>query len=329
MALLEVKDLQIHFRTPTGVNRAVDGVSFAVDTGRTLAIVGESGSGKSVTAMSILRLLAEPPARIAGSIRFGGRDLLAASEREMSGIRGNEIAMVFQEPMTSLNPVLSVGSQITETLRVHQGLGSREAHARAVEMFRLVGIPEPERRVNAFPHQLSGGTRQRVMIAMALACQPKLLIADEPTTALDVTIQAQILDRLRDLKSKIGAAIILITHDLGVVAEVAEDVMVMYAGRKVESAPAWRIFNAPLHPYTKGLLGAVPRLGASASGGAKRLTEIPGLVPKLTAPIAGCVFAERCPSVTERCRTAAPALREMQAGHDVACHHAGEEMAAA
>lgn len=329
MALLEVKDLQVHFRTPTGVNRAVDGVSFKVEHGRTLAIVGESGSGKSVTAMSILRLLPEPPARIAGSIRFDGRDLLAVREREMSRIRGNEIAMVFQEPMTSLNPVLNVGTQITETLRAHQGLSAREAHARAVEMFRLVGIPEPEQRVAAFPHQLSGGTRQRVMIAMALACQPKLLIADEPTTALDVTIQAQILDRLKDLKAKIGAAIVLITHDLGVVAEVAEDVMVMYAGRKVESAPVARIFNAPLHPYTKGLLGAVPRLGSSVSGGARRLTEIPGLVPKLTAPIVGCVFSERCPAVTDRCRTTAPALREMQAGHDVACHHAGEEMAAA
>lgn len=329
MALLEVKDLQVHFRTPTGVNRAVDGVSFKVEHGRTLAIVGESGSGKSVTAMSILRLLPEPPARIAGSIRFDGRDLLAVREREMSRIRGNEIAMVFQEPMTSLNPVLNVGTQITETLRAHQGLSAREAHARAVEMFRLVGIPEPEQRVAAFPHQLSGGTRQRVMIAMALACQPKLLIADEPTTALDVTIQAQILDRLKDLKAKIGAAIVLITHDLGVVADVAEDVMVMYAGRKVESAPVARIFNAPLHPYTKGLLGAVPRLGSSVSGGARRLTEIPGLVPKLTAPIVGCVFSERCPAVTDRCRTTAPALREMQAGHDVACHHAGEEMAAA
>jgi len=320
MALLEVDNLRVHFRTPTGVNRAVDGVSFAVESGRTLAIVGESGSGKSVTAMSILRLLAEPPARIAGSIRFSGADLLGASDKEMRQIRGNEIAMVFQEPMTSLNPVLTVGSQITEALRIHQKMSARRAGERAVEMLGLVGIPEPERRVHAFPHQLSGGTRQRVMIAMALACEPKLLIVDEPTTALDVTIQAQILDLLRDLKGKVGAAIVLITHDLGVVAEVAEDVMVMYAGRKMESAPVEKIFNSPLHPYTRGLLGAVPRLGSSVTGVTSRLTEIPGLVPKLTAPIIGCVFADRCPIVSERCRAEAPALKKVSVGHDVACH---------
>src|SRR5712672_1348140 len=250
MALLEVENLQTHFRTPDGVNRAVDGVSFHVNEGETLAVVGESGCGKSVTAMSILRLVPQPPGRIAGSVRFQDKELLQLSEREMRGIRGKDISMIFQEPMTSLNPVLTVGRQIGETLRLHEGLDGQAAEARAVEMLALVGIPEPARRVREYPHQLSGGMRQRVMIAMALACNPKLLIADEPTTALDVTIQAQILRLMLDLKHRVGAAIMLITHDLGVVAEVAEEVVVMYAGRKVEEASVETIFASPMHPYT-------------------------------------------------------------------------------
>ncbi|MFL5149387.1 MAG: ABC transporter ATP-binding protein, partial [Microvirga sp.] len=290
MALLDVENLQTHFRTPDGVNRAVDGVSFQVKEGETLAIVGESGCGKSVTANSILRLIPEPPGKIAGAIRFEGRDLLALPERAMRDIRGNDISMIFQEPMTSLNPVLTIGRQLRETLRLHEGLERRAAEDRAVEMLNLVGIPEARRRLREYPHQLSGGMRQRVMIAMALACSPKLLIADEPTTALDVTIQAQILDLMRDLKRRIGAAIVLITHDLGVVAEVAERVMVMYAGRKVEEAPVAALFRSPRHPYTQGLLGAVPKLGSSLSGEATRLAEIPGLVPSPKSRIRGCVF---------------------------------------
>ena len=266
MALLEVEDLQTHFNTPDGVVRAVEGVSLHVNAGETLAVVGESGCGKSVTAMSILRLIQEPPGKIAGSIRFEGRDLLALSEPEMRDIRGNAISMIFQEPMTSLNPVLTVGRQIGETVRLHQGMNARDAEQKAIEMLTLVGIPAPARRVREYPHQLSGGMRQRVMIAMALACNPKLLIADEPTTALDVTIQAQILDLMRDLKTRLGSAIMLITHDLGVVAEMAERVVVMYAGRKVEEAPVGEIFAHPLHPYTRGLLGAVPKLGSSLHG---------------------------------------------------------------
>ena len=262
MAILEIDNLQTHFRTPDGIDRAVDGVSFHVEAGETLAVVGESGCGKSVTAMSILRLIPEPPGKIAGAIRFNGKNLLDLSEPEMRKIRGNEISMIFQEPMTSLNPVLTVGLQIGETLRLHQGMSARQAEDRAVDMLKLVGIPEPERRVKEYPHQLSGGMRQRVMIAIALACNPKLLIADEPTTALDVTIQAQILDLMRDLKHRVGAAIVLITHDLGVVAEVAERVVVMYAGRKVEEAKVGPLFRTPRHPYTQGLLGSVPKLGS-------------------------------------------------------------------
>ncbi len=325
MALLQVENLQTHFRTPEGVNRAVDGVSFEVREGETLAIVGESGCGKSVTAMSILRLIPEPPGRIAGQIRFGDKDLLRLSEREMRRIRGNDISMIFQEPMTSLNPVLTVGWQLGETLHLHQGLSRKAAEARAVEMLALVGIPEPQRRVREYPHQLSGGMRQRVMIAMALACNPKLLIADEPTTALDVTIQAQILELMGDLKRRVGAAIVLITHDLGVVAEVAERVMVMYAGRKVEEAPVRELFRSPRHPYTQGLLGAVPKLGASLAGTASRLSEIPGLVPSLKDRIPGCVFAGRCAAVRDVCREAAPGLEPKAAGHLVACHFAERE----
>ena len=329
MALLEIENLQTHFRTPDGVNRAVDGLSLAIEAGQTLAIVGESGCGKSVTAMSVLRLIPEPPGRIAGRITFDGRDLLRLSDAEMRDIRGNDISMIFQEPMTSLNPVLTVGRQIREPLRLHQRLDRAGAEKRAVEMLALVGIPEPQRRVDEYPHQLSGGMRQRVMIAMALACNPKLLIADEPTTALDVTVQAQILDLMRDLKRRLGAAIMLITHDLGVVAEVAEHVVVMYAGRKVEEAPARQLFAHPRHPYTQGLLGAVPKLGSSLAGHAGRLSEIPGLVPSLKSRIQGCVFASRCPQATEICGQAAPALEEKAAGHRVACHHAVREAVSA
>jgi peptide/nickel transport system ATP-binding protein len=329
MALLEIKDLQVHFRTPDGVNRAVDGVSFHVNERETLAVVGESGCGKSVTAMSILRLIQEPPGKVAGSIRFQGNELLNLSEREMRSIRGNDISMIFQEPMTSLNPVLAVGRQLGETLRLHQGLDKNAAEARAVEMLALVGIPEPRRRVREYPHQLSGGMRQRVMIAIALACNPKLLIADEPTTALDVTIQAQILDLMKDLKRRVGAAIVLITHDLGVVAEVAERVIVMYAGRKVEEAPVAELFRNPRHPYTQGLLGAVPKLGSSLTGAATRLAEIPGLVPNMKQRIEGCVFASRCALATDLCRQAAPALEAKAQQHFAACHYAPKGAVAA
>src|SRR5712672_887684 len=327
MALLEVENLQTHFRTPDGVNRAVDGVSFEVERGETLAIVGESGCGKSVTANSIMRLVPQPPGRIAGKICFEGTDLLKLPERAMRDIRGNHISMVFQEPMTSLNPVLTVGGQIAETLRLHQHLDRRAVMERAVEMLSLVGIAEPRRRAGEYPHQLSGGMRQRVMIAIALACNPKLLIADEPTTALDVTIQAQILDLLADLKSRVGAAIILITHDLGVVAEIAERVMVMYAGRKVEEAKVADLFRAPRHPYTQGLLAAVPKLGASVAGKATRLAEIPGVVPNLKQRIVGCVFANRCTFTQDICRQVAPALEEKAAGHVAACHFAPKDLA--
>jgi peptide/nickel transport system ATP-binding protein len=323
MSLLEVENLQTHFGTPDGVVRAVEGLSFHIDAGETLAIVGESGCGKSVTSMSILRLIATPPGRIAGAIRFMGRDLLAVSEPEMRQIRGNDISMIFQEPMTSLNPVLTIGRQIGETFELHQGMNGREAEARAVDMLTLVGIPAPERRVKEYPHQLSGGMRQRVMIAMALSCNPKLLIADEPTTALDVTIQAQILDLMRDLKTRLDSAILLITHDLGVVAEMAQRVVVMYAGRKVEEASVRDIFARPLHPYTRGLIGAVPRLGSSlVEGGRTKLAEIPGLVPSLRQPIVGCAFAGRCELVTDLCRMIAPAVEAKAPGHWVACHYA-------
>jgi peptide/nickel transport system ATP-binding protein len=329
MALLEIENLQVHFRTPDGINRAVDGVSFHVNEGETFAVVGESGCGKSVTAMSILRLIPEPPGKIAGWIRFQGKELLELSDREMRGIRGNDISMVFQEPMTSLNPVLTVGRQIGETFRLHQGLDKSAATARAVDMLGLVGIPDPRRCVGQFPHQLSGGMRQRVMIAIALACDPKLLIADEPTTALDVTIQAQILDLMHDLKRRVGAAIVLITHDLGVVAEVAERVMVMYAGRKVEEAPVAELFRTPRHPYTRGLLGAVPKLGSSIEGPTLRLAEIPGQVPDLKQRIRGCVFASRCGLATDLCRAVAPALEAKAHRHFAACHFAPKAAAAA
>ena len=329
MSLLEVENLQTHFRTPDGVTRAVDGVSFTVEERETVAIVGESGCGKSVTANSILRLVPEPPGKIAGTIRFDGIDLLTLDDGAMRDIRGNQISMIFQEPMTSLNPVLTIGRQIGETLRLHQGLGRRAAEAQAVEMLNLVGIAEPRRRAREYPHQLSGGMRQRVMIAAALACNPKLLIADEPTTALDVTIQAQILDLMADLKKRVGAAIILITHDLGVVAEIAERVVVMYAGRNVEEAGVAELFSEPRHPYTQGLIGALPKLGSSLAGVEAKLAEIPGVVPDLKQRIAGCMFASRCPLVRDLCRRVAPALEAKALGHFAACHFAPKAMVAA
>jgi oligopeptide/dipeptide ABC transporter ATP-binding protein len=287
-------------------------------------VVGESGCGKSLTALCILRLIATPPGRIVnGAIRFEGRDLLALTETEMEGIRGNDISMIFQEPMTSLNPVLTIGHQIAEALVLHRGLARDAAEIRAVELLRLVRMPEPERRVVQYPHQLSGGMRQRVMIAMALACEPRLLIADEPTTALDVTIQAQILDLMRELKTRTGAAIMLITHDLGVVAEMAQRVIVMYAGRKVEEASVTDLFARPRHPYTRGLLDSIPKLGAAsrASDGAAggRLAEIAGTVPSLLQPIVGCAFAPRCAYARERCRVDYPPLEEKARGHWAAC----------
>ena len=324
--LLSVENLRVHFATRSGVVRAVDGLSFEIGAGETLAIVGESGCGKSVTSLSILRLLDEPPAKLAGDIVFEGRSLVDLDEAEMRKIRGNQISMVFQEPMTSLNPLLTIGRQLTEPIVLHQGLRHAEARARAVDMLSLVGIASPERRMSEYPHQLSGGMRQRVMIAIAIACNPKILVADEPTTALDVTIQAQILDLMRGLQARIGSAILLITHDLGVVAEMAQRVVVMYAGRKVEDASVEEIFDNPRHPYTRGLLGAIPHLGSSTdeSAAQQRLTEIPGAVPSLIAPQSGCLFAGRCPRVRDVCRRIAPALREVAAGHVSACHFAGE-----
>jgi peptide/nickel transport system ATP-binding protein len=322
--LLEIEALQTHFFTRDGVVRAVDGVSFSVSVGETLAVVGESGCGKSVTSLSVLRLIASPPGRIvAGRIRFQGQDLLQLSERKMRAIRGNEISMIFQEPMTSLNPVLSIGRQIGETLRLHRGMSQQAAAERTVEMLRLVGIPEAAERTAQYPHELSGGMRQRVMIAMALACDPKLLIADEPTTALDVTVQAQILDLMRQLKAKTGTAIILITHSLGLVAEMAQRVVVMYGGRKVEEAPVQALFGRPRHPYTRALLKSVPRLRSSlTSTGQQRLAEIPGVVPSLREAIAGCIFAPRCAHAVERCRQHYPPLEQKTADHWVACWEA-------
>ncbi|HEX4928848.1 MAG TPA: ABC transporter ATP-binding protein [Burkholderiales bacterium] len=320
--LLRVENLRTHFHTRDGVVRAVDGVSFDVMPGETLAIVGESGCGKSVTSMSILRLLPMPPARIVeGKIEFDGVDLLRLAEPQMRAIRGNKIAMIFQEPMTSLNPVLTVGRQIAEALVLHRRLSQQAATERAIELLRKVHIPEAERRVRQYPHELSGGMRQRVMIAMALACEPRLLIADEPTTALDVTIQAQILELMRELREATDASIILITHDLGVVAEMADRVVVMYAGRKVEEAPVEELFARPRHPYTRGLLGSMPHLGDSVNETGKRLVEIPGMVPSLREPMPGCLFAPRCANASERCTKEVPPLAAHGPGHWAACWH--------
>ncbi len=324
-AILEVRDLQTRFHTLDGVVRAVDGVSFDVDRGETLGIVGESGCGKSVTALSILRLIPPETGKIAsGSIRFEGRELTGLAEEEMKSLRGHRISMIFQEPMTSLNPVLTVGTQIAENVVRHLGVSWRQARERAFQMLDLVRIADARRRLDEYPHQLSGGMRQRVMIAMALSCDPQLLIADEPTTALDVTIQAQILDLMLELKEKTGTAIVLITHDLGVVAETTQRVVVMYAGRKVEEAPVEALFDNPLHPYTRGLMQAIPRLDveADAAGARPRLQEIPGLVPILTKPIVGCAFAARCSLATDRCRREAPPFVDAGGGHIVACWEA-------
>jgi peptide/nickel transport system ATP-binding protein len=322
MALLEASDLSVRFNTDEGPIHAVDGVSFTLERQEVLAIVGESGCGKSVTAMSMLRLL-PPTATITGSAVFDGRELLTADAASLRRIRGREIAFVFQEPMTSLNPAFTIGRQIGEVLRKHLGLSREEARQRTIELLDLVHIPAPERRIGEYPHQLSGGMRQRVMIAMAVACDPKVLIADEPTTALDVTIQAGILDLMRELRERLGTAIILITHDLGVVADVADRVIVMYAGRKAEEAPVDELFAHPQHPYTVGLLAAVPR--PVEGEGQRRLQEIPGMVPSLHEPPSHCAFAPRCPRADERSRSDVPELREVRPEHRVACFHPGEE----
>ncbi len=332
--LLRVRDLVTTFRTGasgasgTGLLRAVDHVSFEVPSASTVAVVGESGCGKSVTALSILRLIGPPGAIESGSVELEGRDLLTLSEKEMRAVRGNRISMIFQEPMTSLNPVYTVGWQIVEAVQLHKKARGKQARARAVELLRLVGIGEPETNVDAYPHQLSGGQRQRVMIAMALACEPKLLLADEPTTALDVTIQAQILALLRDLQDRLKMSILLITHDLGVVAENAEQVVVMYAGTVVERAPVRELFTAPKHPYTLGLLESIPRTGSKLSRGrGRRLHTIEGLVPDLRKPRRGCRFVDRCPMRIDRCAEEEPELAPVgppAAMHASRCWRANE-----
>lgn len=322
--LLEVKDLRTEFPTRQGVVRAVDDVTFSVDAGETVAIVGESGSGKSVTSLSIMRLLQSPGHVAAGSITFDGQDLLALSEKEMQTVRGGKISMIFQEPMTSLNPVYRVGDQIVEAIRLHTDLDKKAAWTRAVEMLRLVGIPSPEDRARDYPHQMSGGMRQRVMIAMALSCNPKLLIADEPTTALDVTIQAQILDLIYKLRQDFNMGVLLITHDLGVVSEVADRVVVMYLGQVVETATVMQLFEKPLHPYTLGLLESIPRL---EDDDAKRLYTIRGQIPAPLNRPAGCPFSDRCDRCRECCRKECPELREVpgQPGRTVRCFFYDEE----
>jgi oligopeptide/dipeptide ABC transporter ATP-binding protein len=314
--LLSVRGLRTYFYTDSGVVRAVDGVSYDLHAGKTLAVVGESGSGKSVHALSILRLLPEPPAKIvSGEILFKGKDLLRMGHEELRKIRGNRISMIFQEPMTSLNPVLRVGEQIAEAVTLHQGASREKAWAKAVDLLKKVGIPHPEERVHDFPHQFSGGMRQRAMIAMALSCEPDVLIADEPTTALDVTIQAQILDLLKNLQRELQMAVILITHNIGVVAEMADDVAVMYAGRHVESAPVGPLFAEPKHPYTRGLLNSVPSIDRRK----ERLEAIPGQPPQLTGESRGCPFAPRCASVMDRCKTDDPPQFELASGRMSNC----------
>ncbi len=323
MALLEIKGLKTHFKTDDGWVHAVDGVDLHVDAGETLCVVGESGCGKSVTAMTVLKLLPMPPGRIvAGQVLWQGRDLVPLSAAEMRSVRAREIAIVFQEPMTSLNPVYTVGEQIGESIRAHMGLSRKDALDRAVELLQKVRIPTAERRVRDYPHQFSGGMRQRVMIAMALACKPKLLIADEPTTALDVTIQAQILDLLRELQGEMGMAVMLITHAMGVVAETAQRVAVMYAGKVVEQAPVQELFARPRHPYTQGLIRSIPRIDLAAQH-KQRLHAIAGTVPKLVNPPEGCRFAPRCALASAQCTAVTPPLRELPGGHWVACHHEG------
>jgi peptide/nickel transport system ATP-binding protein len=324
--VLDVNALKTYFFTRSGAVKAVDGVSFALQRGETLAIVGESGCGKSVTALSLMRLIPDPPGRIVGgSISLDGVDILALNDNELRAMRGRDISMIFQEPMTSLNPVMTIGRQLGEVLQLHQTLSRSELQKKVVDLLSLVRIPEAAQRARQYPHQLSGGMRQRVMIAIALACNPKVLIADEPTTALDVTVQAQILELIVDLQKKLGTAVILITHDLGLVAQTAQRVIVMYAGRKVEEAKVEALFASPQHQYTRGLMASLPRLGllrgeAAATG---RLQEIPGMVPPLTNLPPGCAFAPRCPRADERCRAENPAYEEKAAGHWAACWHPG------
>ncbi|HWZ37500.1 MAG TPA: ABC transporter ATP-binding protein [Bradyrhizobium sp.] len=326
-ALLHIKGLRTYFDTDEGMVQAVDGVDLAIGRGETVCVVGESGCGKTVTALSVLKLIAMPPGRIAGGqILWQGRDLVPLGADEINRIRASEIAFVFQEPMTSLNPVYTVGDQIAEVIQLHQKLSRRAALERAIEMLALVQIPNPSRRVHDYPHHFSGGMRQRVMIAMALSCNPKLLIADEPTTALDVTIQAQILDLLLDMKSRFGMSIMLITHAMGVVAEVAQRVAVMYAGKVVEEASVDRLFASPCHPYTQGLIRSIPRIDLAAAR-KQRLETIAGTVPKLIDPPVGCRFAARCRLAVDECRRAQPELREIEAGHRVACIRAEETAA--
>jgi peptide/nickel transport system ATP-binding protein len=326
--LLTVEDLRTYFDLRQGTVKAVDGIGFTLAPHETLAIVGESGCGKSMTALSLMRLVPDPPGRIAGGkVELGGVDLLSLDEEAMRAVRGRDIAMIFQEPMTSLNPVLTIGDQIAEAVLLHEKVSSKQAWQKAVDMLRLTRIPEPEQRAHEYPHQLSGGMRQRAMIAMALACDPKVLIADEPTTALDVTIQAQILDIILDLQRKLGTAVILITHDLGVVAETAQRVIVMYAGRKVEEAPVEKLFARPQHPYTHGLMGSIPRLPSMRgedTGAVDRLQEIPGTVPALSNLPSGCVFAPRCAHAGDRCRVQYPTYEEKRPGHWAACWRSHE-----
>jgi peptide/nickel transport system ATP-binding protein len=326
--VLEVKNLQTVFFTNSGLFRAVDDLSFRVRRGETLAIVGESGCGKSVTALSIMRLVPDPPGRIVGgSVTLEGTDVLGLDEAEMRAIRGNRISMIFQEPMTSLNPVMRIGDQITEAVRLHRQMSAKDAWKKAVEMLRLVRIPEPERRVHEYPHQLSGGMRQRAMIAMALACRPALLIADEPTTALDVTIQAQILALIVELQQELGTGLILITHDLGVVAQTAQRVIVMYAGKKVEEASVEALFENPRHPYTRGLMASMPAVLSFGQKTDARLTEIPGMVPSLTNLPPGCAFAPRCSLAIDKCRAEYPPLENWGDNHFAACWRAAETAA--
>jgi peptide/nickel transport system ATP-binding protein len=324
-AVLDVKGLQTVFFTNSGLFKAVDDVSFSVRRGETLAIVGESGCGKSVTALSIMRLVPNPPGKIVGgAVMLEGTDLLGLDESEMRAIRGDRISMIFQEPMTSLNPVMRIGDQITEAVRLHRAMSHKEAWNQAVEMLRLVRIPVPERRALEYPHQLSGGMRQRAMIAMALACRPALLIADEPTTALDVTIQAQILALILDLQKELGMGLVLITHDLGVVAQTAQRVIVMYAGKKVEEADVETLFAHPLHPYTRGLMASIPTVPTPGVKASARLVEIPGMVPSLTNLPKGCAFAPRCELAIQRCREEYPPLQAWGTDHLAACWRAAE-----
>jgi peptide/nickel transport system ATP-binding protein len=323
---LVVDHLRTSFRTPDGIVRAVDDVSWTLARSEILGVVGESGCGKSMTALSIMGLVPSPPGQVEGSIRMQGRELIGLPEKEMRAIRGNRISMVFQEPMTSLDPVMRIVRQIAEPLILHQGLSSKEARARAVELLGHVRLPEAERRAQEYPHQLSGGMRQRVMIAMALACRPAVLVADEPTTALDVTIQAQILSLLLDLRREFGTSIILITHDLGVIAQTADRVIVMYAGRKVEEAPVARLFSDPQHPYTVGLLGSVPRIDRTGTGRHQRLADIQGVVPLLDQVFVGCRFAPRCRLASDRCRREDPPLEAKQPDHFAACWHSERAM---